>query len=177
MSYDVRLYYPDNSSKTARLAEAHNIGTLSGYPHTHTPATQITYNYSAYYYQVLDRQHGLYWLNGKIAEQTISKLCAAVAALGVAKEVTSSYVWKTPSASDARVRSGLVSLPAEFRDAHGLTKPVCELTPDQLSFVVSMDLVLPRGAYWLATPGNAGYVLSVLLSWAEELKDAVWEVY
>ena len=29
--------------------------------------------------------------------------------------------------------------------------------------------------YWKATSGNAGYVLSLLLSWAESNPDAVWQ--
>lgn len=28
--------------------------------------------------------------------------------------------------------------------------------------------------YWDATPGNAGYILSVLLLWAREHPDAIW---
>ena len=29
--------------------------------------------------------------------------------------------------------------------------------------------------YWKATPGNAGYILSVLLKWAKQHPDAIWE--
>lgn len=30
--------------------------------------------------------------------------------------------------------------------------------------------------YWAPTPGNAGYALSILLSWATEHPDAVWHI-
>jgi len=30
--------------------------------------------------------------------------------------------------------------------------------------------------YWAPTPGNAGYALSILLSWAKANPDALWEV-
>ena len=30
--------------------------------------------------------------------------------------------------------------------------------------------------YWAATPGNAGYAMSILLHWAEQHPDAVWSV-
>lgn len=30
--------------------------------------------------------------------------------------------------------------------------------------------------YWASTPGNAGYAASILLAWAHEHPDAVWEV-
>lgn len=29
--------------------------------------------------------------------------------------------------------------------------------------------------YWAPTPGNAGYALSILLKWAKQHPDAVWE--
>lgn len=32
------------------------------------------------------------------------------------------------------------------------------------------------GDYWAATPGNAGYALSILLAWAKEHPDAVFRV-
>jgi hypothetical protein len=31
--------------------------------------------------------------------------------------------------------------------------------------------------YWEATPGNAGYALSILLGWARLHPDAVWDIY
>ena len=31
--------------------------------------------------------------------------------------------------------------------------------------------------YWARTPGNAGYALNVLLQWAEQHPDGIWEVY
>lgn len=31
--------------------------------------------------------------------------------------------------------------------------------------------------YWLATPGNAGHALNVLLSWARLWPDGIWEVH
>ena len=30
--------------------------------------------------------------------------------------------------------------------------------------------------YWAATPGNAGYALNILLGWARQYPDAVWNV-
>ena len=31
--------------------------------------------------------------------------------------------------------------------------------------------------YWKATPGNAGYILSVLLGWAKQHPNGVWRVH
>lgn len=78
----------------------------------------ITYNYSAFYYEHLDQERGLKWLDGKRGAETIERLEYVVAALGT--------------------------------------------TPDR--------------DYWAKTPGNAGRALAMLLSWARQYPDAVWDV-
>ena len=35
----------------------------------------------------------------------------------------------------------------------------------------------PYTDYWEATPGNAGFALSILLAWARKNPEAVWEVH
>jgi hypothetical protein len=47
-------------------------------------------------------------------------------------------------------------------------------TIDRLQKAVE-DLGTTRDAdYWKATPGNAGYALAILLSWARQHPEAVW---
>jgi hypothetical protein len=43
----------------------------------------ITYNYSPYYYEVLDTDNGLRWLDGKEASECIDRLQKSVDVLGV----------------------------------------------------------------------------------------------
>lgn len=47
--------------------------------------------------------------------------------------------------------------------------PILEHAVDMLGTVQSPD-------YWEATPGNAGYALSILLAWARQHPDAVFRV-
>ena len=57
----------------------------------------ITYNYSPYYYQQIDKKNGLRWLDGKKAEDCAKRLERAVKALGT--EQNDDY-WK-PTAGNA----------------------------------------------------------------------------
>ena len=57
----------------------------------------ITYNYSKFYHEHLDKEEGLRWLNGKIASDCIERLEAAVKALGTERD---GDYWK-PTAGNA----------------------------------------------------------------------------
>lgn len=48
-------------------------------------------------------------------------------------------------------------------------------TEARLAFAVGVLGTQRYADYWKATPGNAGYALSILLKWAKEHPDAVWE--
>ena len=115
MSWDVSL--SDKETGTCEVERFEEGGTyvLGGSTDANL---NITYNYSAFYHEHLDQEHGLKWLDGKRAAETIERLEQAVAALGT--------------------------------------------TPDS--------------DYWAATPGNAGRALAMLLSWARQYPDAVWDV-
>jgi hypothetical protein len=78
----------------------------------------VTYNYGPFFYEALDAEKGLWWLDGKTAGQSMGRLEAAVDKLGASRD------------SD----------------------------------------------YWKATPGNAGYALSVLLGWARQHSCVKWYV-
>ena len=49
-------------------------------------------------------------------------------------------------------------------------------TIDPLEKVVAALGTERADDYWEATPGNAGYALSTLLSWAKQYPDAIWRV-
>jgi len=51
----------------------------------------------------------------------------------------------------------------------GSTIPTLEAAIDKLG-------VVRDPSYWAGTPGNAGFALSILLSWAHLHPDATWEV-
>jgi len=51
-----------------------------------------------------------------------------------------------------------------------------ETTIPELRRMVDMLGTDRTDDYWAATDGNAGYALSILLSWAEQHPDATWRV-
>ena len=94
------------------------LGNTNGEVGTQEASLNVTYNYSPFYYQLINTEEGIRWLSGKTANETIPILENAVSVLG------------------------------------------CEKTED----------------YWDANEGNAGYALSILLSWAKLHPDAIWSV-
>jgi hypothetical protein len=54
----------------------------------------ITYNYSPFYYEHIDKDAGLRWLDGKVAKDTVAVLQIAVDALGSIRD--EDYWKKTP---------------------------------------------------------------------------------
>lgn len=78
MSWDVDL----SQDGTICRVSAHEEGgtyALGGLPEA---SLNITYNYSRFYYEALDKEQGLSWLNGKKAKETIGRLADAVGTLG-----------------------------------------------------------------------------------------------
>ncbi|MEK7092133.1 MAG: hypothetical protein AAB907_00750 [Patescibacteria group bacterium] len=78
----------------------------------------VTYNYNPFYYQFLDKEKGLRWLDQKITRDCTHRLYEAIKKLGTNRDKN----------------------------------------------------------YWASTPGNAGYALVILLDWAKEHPDAIFEV-
>jgi hypothetical protein len=48
-------------------------------------------------------------------------------------------------------------------------------TVERLQAAIMVLGTVQDSNYWLSTPGNAGYALSILLSWAHMHPDAVWD--
>jgi len=114
MSYDIKLV--DENGRPVEVSSHQEGGIIA--PGGNTVAEiNITYNYSWFFYQLLDPEEGIRWLYGK-------------------------------------------------RYMH--VKQRMEVVIKSLGFLQHSD-------YWAATPGNVGHVLSVLLGWAEENPEAVFE--
>ena len=115
MSWDVSLCDAFDSPVSVDRHEEGGTYVMGG---TDTAELNITYNYSEHY-NLLDKEQGLDYLDGKKAGECIDRLEIAVAELGTTRD------------------------------------------PD----------------YWSPTKGNAGYALSILLRWAKQYPDAVFEVH
>lgn len=61
----------------------HNEGSTLTVGGNVDASINLTWNYSKFYYDVVDKKKGLKWISGKKAKNTISRLTKAVKALGV----------------------------------------------------------------------------------------------
>ena len=81
MSYDLSLV--DKNGQCFEMPESKHIGgtmPMGGYTESDF---NITYNYSWFYYNCLDKRKGLRWLYGKTGAQTIDRLEKAINKLGI----------------------------------------------------------------------------------------------
>lgn len=99
MSYDVKVVNK-KTNETVFLPERHYIGggtfAIDG---TDMAWLNITYNYSKYFYEVIDKDLGIRFLYGKTLQETMPMLDSAIDALGT--EPPSDDYWKE-SAGNAR---------------------------------------------------------------------------
>jgi hypothetical protein len=115
MSYDISL---TNDEGVPLPVENHTEGATFAMGGIEYATTNITYNYSWFYRQFIDKKEGISWLDGKTGKGCLERLKRAIAALGTDR----------------------------YDD------------------------------YWAPTPGNAGHALSILVTWAEQHPDGIFEV-
>lgn len=48
-------------------------------------------------------------------------------------------------------------------------------TTERLTRAIAVLGIYQDEDYWKGTPGNAGYALTILLSWAAQYPDAIWD--
>ena len=82
MSYDLGLYYGDTPAKVTRHSEGGTYA-LGG---VDVAELNITYNYGRHYFAELDGEHGIRWLYGLKASDTVSALEVAIHALGTDRD-------------------------------------------------------------------------------------------
>ena len=116
MSFDVELI--DVNTKQAVDVENHCEGGTYAIGGTTGAELNITYNYSHYFFEQLDKEKGLRWMHDRTGKECIECLEKAIQILGT----------------------------SQYND------------------------------YWEATPGNAGYALNILLQWAKQYPDAIFQV-
>ncbi len=128
---------------------------------THDAEINITYNYSQWFREALDTEQGIRWLYGQPARRTIERLQSAVNTLGTDQYTGHNYVVGFPATK-------------EQRDMYGGIDYDDPANAMLLERGLQQGIIREGGAYWKATPGNAGHVLNVLLEWARQHPDAVW---
>lgn len=82
----------------------HNEGSIRSAigPGEDTAVIDVTYNYARFFYEALDQEDGLRWLNGKNGAETCGRLLASVQKLSDDDGGTNSY-WAVTPANAKRV--------------------------------------------------------------------------
>jgi len=147
--------------------EKHSEGGTCVLGGTSDAEINITYNYSPFYYKYLDKKEGLRWLNGRKAKDCIKKLENAVAKLGT-KRNTKPFWTISPFYI---IRGGRVKKSWLHKN---WDNPKNEKLRNRLR---KEGVLEDGGAYWKPTPGNAGYDLNILLQWARQHPEGIFEVH
>lgn len=185
MSWNISLRDKDDNHLTVHRMNAGGIiETDASLVPLETPtqdaSMSVTYNYSPFYYQAIDPDEGISWFDNKKAFDTIPVLQKACSILGTEPYEGPWYVF-TLDYIVPKDRAMIIHgyLPEEI-----MGKP----NPEQIAFIneqmddtirkqlVSRRVIYDTGGYWRSTPGNAGYILSVMLLWANQQPDGVWHV-
>ena len=74
--------------------ESHTEGGVVAIGGSEEPSMSVTYNYSPFYYNHLDKGQGFSWLNEKVAKDTVERLEKAIKELGT--EQSEDYWEATP---------------------------------------------------------------------------------
>lgn len=105
MSYDIRLCEPD-TGETIYFDSPHQIkGGTYALGGTFEAWLNVTYNYSKFFYKVLDTEKGIRGLYGKTGAETIPMLEKAISLLG--DDVDEDY-WEPTEGNAKRALRGLL---------------------------------------------------------------------
>ncbi|MDE2102426.1 MAG: hypothetical protein KGL39_34590 [Patescibacteria group bacterium] len=151
MSYDIDLIDPETSEPC--VVANHEEGGTYRMGGTTEASLNVTYNYSPFY--------------GKKASETAERLRAAVAKLGTSRH------------HGGWMHIGLGAFQHPDKDVwlEKLKHADLEAPHNALlrAEAIAAGVVEDGGGYWKPTPGNAGYALSILLSWAIQHPNGVWQ--
>jgi hypothetical protein len=170
---EVSAYKAEGGTHRAELVNGHLVAA------TVTECeTNITYNYSSFYYEHIDKEEGLRWINGKTGAEVKERLEKAIEKLGI-------EAYRGPNWS--------VNVDFTFGQLFGNKKPIPNFIteekykeylgvhdwdnhPDKDKLIEAKFLV-DGGSYWKATPGNAGNALMRLMIWIIQNPNGVFIVY
>lgn len=179
MSYDVDLV--DSNNATIFLPYSHSEGGTYVQGGTNEASLNITYNYSKFYYETIDKEDGLRWLHDKLAGETVDRLFAAVKILGVNRYTDEYLVIKADLTWGQLSGNKPTTHQQEFINQYLPNFPSqddVELLSDSIKELgKSLKVLYDTGGYWKATPGNAGHALNILLNWALQCPNSKWQVH
>ena len=117
MGWWISLFDPNEAEETRmplEVSEAHQEGGVIAIGGSPEASMSVTYNYSEYYYDTIDKENGFRWLNGKTAKETIVRLENAITELGT--EFSGDY-WESTPGNAGKILQTLVKWAYELPDA------------------------------------------------------------
>ena len=105
---------PEETRMPLELTESHQEGGVIAFGGSNEASMSVTYNYSEYYYNTIDKDEGFRWLNGKTAKDTIIRLEKAVKKLGT--DFSGDY-WESTEGNAGRILQTLVKWAYELPNA------------------------------------------------------------
>jgi hypothetical protein len=173
MSFDVELV-DEEIGTPIHLPYSHSEGG------TNQATLNITYNYSKYYYETLDKEHGLYWLDGKLGRETVDVLYGGVRELGVERYTGEYYVIKSDirfgELFGKKISERQKAFISDYLPNFPSLSDVEKLSLSEKELGRCVGVLHDTGGYWKPTPGNAGYALNILLNWALQYPNGKWQI-
>lgn len=137
----------------------------------------ITYNYSKFYYEHIDEELGIKWLYGKSGKEVKDRLEQAIQGLGINKETGPFWVVNADY-TFGQIFENKKQIPGSYTEEDIKTFLTTDWD-DEVNFdlrdaLSSLGILQDGGAYWKATPGNAGYALMHILTWVIQNPNGVF---
>lgn len=176
MSYDIE--YVDPVTEKAYGTSPFWEGGTHRMDGNRETSLNITYNYSRFYYEHLDKNEGIRWLYGKKGSEVSDALFRAVYKLGIKRHEGPWYTINNDLILGALTGKKMSKDQEEwmqknkgfFSDPNTcITDPEGIEDKDTREMVkegISLGALTDGGGYWCPTPGNAGYALNILLQWS-----------
>jgi len=117
MGWWINLFDPDEPEMTRlplEISGLHQGGGVITIGGSNQASMSVTYNYSKYYYDTIDKEDGFRWLNGKLAKDTIVRLENAITELGT--DFSGDY-WEATEGNAGRILQSLVKWAHELPNA------------------------------------------------------------
>lgn len=137
----------------------------------------ITYNYSKFYYDHIDSELGIKWLYGKTGKEVKDRLEQAIQNLGINKETEPFWVINNDY-TFGQFFGNKKEIPGAYTEEDIkefiTTDWDDEKNADLRDILVSLEILQDGGAYWKATPGNAGHALMRIMTWIIQNPDGVF---
>ena len=184
MSYDID--YVDPTTEVAFECDPFWGGGTHLVEGNTCTSLNITYNYSKFYYDLIDKKEGIRCLYGKSGKDTSDKLYSAIRTLGTERYKGPWYILDVPLLFITQSKNSLPKNQIDWIEKYGdIFKNRKEeiLDPQKVKDPILKEAALSGimrgllrdgGGYWCPLPGNAGNALNTLLQWTLRYPEGIF---